>query len=338
MNRVRAFFGTIGIFLVLALHSVPALASGKVVVGYAAINTRLAPLWLAEEQGFFKKYGMEPQAVFLRSATVLVTGLASGDIHVGTGGGSAALAAVSSGQDIKVVGSFSTRNSYDFVARPNIKRPEDLRGKKVGVTSIGGGSWMGAMLWLEQLGLDPQRDQITMLSIGDQTVQAQAVENGTVDATPLDGVFSRRLKQKGLTILGEYSDLKKPMINQSAMVSSTLMQKSPDVAENFLRAMIESIAFSFAPKNKPVVIKTIIRRLKTDQNSAEEGYDDLLRAVEKKPFPSLEGLRNAQRLMKIRTPKIGEVKVEPIIDMSIMRRLDESGFIEKVYAAHGAKL
>lgn len=338
MNRTRAILSLIAISLALGLDAAPAQASAKVVVGYAAMNARLAPLWLAEEQGFFKKYGIEPQAVFLRSATVLVTGLASGDIHVGTGGGSAALAAASSGQDIKVVGSFSTRNSYDFVARPNIKRPEDLRGKKVGVTSIGGGSWMGAMLWLEQLGLDPQRDQITMLSIGDQTIQAQAVENGTVDATPLDGVFSRRLKQRGLTILGEYSDLKKPMINQSAMVSGALMQKSPDVAENFLKAMIESIAFSFAPKNKPVVVKTIIRRLKTDQNSAEEGYDDLLRAIEKKPFPSLEGLRNAQRLMKIRTPKIGDVKVEPIIDMSIMRRLEESGFIEKVYAAHGAKL
>jgi NitT/TauT family transport system substrate-binding protein len=245
---------------------------------------------------------------------------------------------VSSGHDLKVIGSFSTRNSYDFVARANIKRPEDLRGKKVGVTSIGGGSWMGAMLWLEQLGLDPQRDNITMLAVGDQTIQSQAVENGTVDATPLDGVFSRRLRQKGLTVLGEYSDLKKPMINQSAMVSSAMLQRSPDVAENFLKAMIESIAFSFAPKNKPVVIKTIIRRLKADQNSAEEGYDDLLRAVERRPFPSLEGLRNAQRLMKIRTPKIGEVKVEPIIDNGIMRRLDESGFIDKVYAQHGASL
>jgi NitT/TauT family transport system substrate-binding protein len=312
-------------------------AAGKFVVGYAAMNTRLAPLWLAEEQGFFSKYGMDSQAVFVRSATVLVTGLASGDIHVGSGGGSAALAAASAGQDIKVIGSFSIRNSYDFVARAAIKRPEDLRGKKVGVTSIGGGSWMGAMLWLEQLGLDPQRDQITMLAVGDQTVQSQAVENGTVDATPLDGVFSRRLRQKGLTILGEYSDLKKPMINQSAMVSSALLQQRPEIAENFLKAMIESIAFSFAPKNKPIVIKTIMRRLKADQNSAEEGYEDLLRAIERKPFPSIEGMRNAQRLMRIRTPKIGEVKIEPLIDSNIMRKLDESGFIDRVYAAHGVK-
>jgi ABC-type nitrate/sulfonate/bicarbonate transport system substrate-binding protein len=259
--------------------------------------------------------------------------LSSGDIHVGTGGGSAALAAAGAGHDVKIIGSFSTRNSYDFVARTAIKRPEDLRGKKVGVTSIGGSSWMGAMLWLEQLGLEPQRDQITRLAVGAQTIQSQAVENETVDATPLDGVFSRRLRQKGLTVLGEYSDLKKPMINQSAMVSSTLLQQRPEIAENFLKAMIESIAFSF----EAIVIKTIMRRLKADQNSAEEGYEDLLRAIEQKPFPSVEGLRNAQHLMKMRTPKIGEVRVEPLIEAGIMRKLDESGFIDRVYAAHGVK-
>lgn len=339
-NRVKGILAGLEIVLALCagtLTAADAAAAGKFVVGYAAMNARLAPLWLAEEQGFFNKYGLDSQAVFLRSATVLVTGLASGDIHVGSGGGSAALAAASAGQDIKIIGSFSIRNSYDFVARPNIKRAEDLRGKKVGVTSIGGGSWMGAMLWLEQLGLDPQRDNITLLAVGDQTVQSQAVENGTVDATPLDGVFSRRLRQKGLTILGEYSDLKKPMINQSAMVSSALLQQRPDIAENFLKAMIESIAFSFAAKNKPVVIKTIMRRLKADQNSAEEGYDDLLRAIERKPFPSIDGLRNAQRLMKIRTPKIGEVKIEPLVDAGIMRKLEESGFIDRAYAAQGVK-
>ena len=330
--------GLVFFILVAAiLRTQPAAAAGKLVVGYAAMNARLTPLWLAEEQGYFSKYGMESQAIFLRSATILVTGLSSGDIQVGTGGGSAALAAVSAGHDVKIVGSFSTRNSYDFVAQPHIKRAEDLRGKKVGVTSIGGGSWMGAMLWLEHLGLDPQRDQITMLAVGDQTVQSQAVENGTVDATPLDGVFSRRLRQKGLTILGEYEDLKTPMINQSAMVSAALLQQKPDIAENFLKAMIESIAFTFAPKNKPLVVKTIMRRLKADQNSAEEGYEDLLRAVERKPFPSVEGLRNAQRLMKIRTPKIGELKVDTIVEGRIMRKLDDSGFIDRVFAAQGVK-
>jgi len=337
MKMAKIVASVVALLLALSWLATLAQAAAKFVVGYAAMNSRMAPLWLAEEQGYFVKYGLEPQAVFLRSATVLVTGLGSGDIHVGSGGGSAALAAVSSGYDVKVIGSFSGRNSYDFVTRPNIKRAEDLRGKRVGVTSIGGGSWMGALLWLEHLGLDPQRDQITLLAVGDQTVQSQAVENGTVDATVLDGVFSRRLRQKGLTILGEYSDLKQPMINQSVMVSSALLQQKPEIAENFLRAMIESMAFTFAPKNRPAAVKTIMRRLKTDQTSAEEGYEDLLRGVEKKPFPSVDGLRNAQRLMKLRTPKIGELKVATIIDGRIMRKLEDSGFIDRVYAAQGVK-
>src|SRR5437879_13545461 len=92
-------------------------------------------------------------------------------MDVGTGGSSAALAAASAGHDVKIIDSFSTRNSYDFVARTAIKRPEDLRGKKVGVTSIGGSSWMGAMLWLEQLGREPQRDQITMSAIKSSKVR-----------------------------------------------------------------------------------------------------------------------------------------------------------------------
>ena len=83
-------------------------------------------------------------------------------------------------------------------------------------------------------------------------------------------------------------------------------------------------------------LKTIMRRLKADQNSGEEGYEDLLRALERKPFPSLEGLRNAQRLMKTRNPKLADVKVENIIDFRIMRKLEDSGFIDRVYSAQGA--
>jgi NitT/TauT family transport system substrate-binding protein len=130
MKMAKIIASVVALLLALSWLATLAQAAGKFVIGYAAMNSRMAPLWLAEEEGYFAKYGMEPQAGFLRSATVLVTGLGSGDIQVGTGGGSAALAAVSSGYDVKVIGSFSSRNSYDFVARPNIKRAEDLRGKK----------------------------------------------------------------------------------------------------------------------------------------------------------------------------------------------------------------
>jgi len=105
-----------------------------------------------------------------------------------------------------------------------------------------------------------------------------------------------------------------------------------------LKAETESRAFALAPKNKPAVLKTLMRRLKTDAAGAEDGYQDLLRGVDRKPFASLEGLRNVQRMLKLRTPKVGEIKIEDVIDNRIMRKLDDSGFIDRAYAAQGVNL
>ena len=315
-----------------------ALAATKLIVGYAALNARISPLWLAEEQGYLAKYGLQVEQVYLRGAPTLVAGLASGDIQLGRSGGSATLAAVGAGYDFKIVATFSSRNTYDFIARPNIKRPEDLRGKKITLTSIGGTTWMGVLLWLEHFGLDQQRDNILLQVIGDQNIQAQAVETGIADAAALDGVYSRRLKQKGFTVLGEYSDLNQRIIGQAMIVPQVFLTQRPDIVESYLKAEIEALAFALAPKNKPAVLKMLMKRLKTDAASAEEGYQDLLKGVDRKPFPSLDGLRNVQRMLKIRTPKIGEIKAEEVIDPRIMRKLDDSGFIDRAYAAQGVSL
>jgi NitT/TauT family transport system substrate-binding protein len=337
MNRISACIVTAFVILSCAV-SFSASAPVKLILGYAALNARISPLWLAQEQGYLAKYGLQVEQVYLRGAPTLVAGLASGDIQLGRSGGSATLAAVGAGYDFKIVATFSSRNTYDFIARPNIKRPEDLRGKKITLTSIGGTTWMGVLLWLEHFGLDQQRDNILLQVIGDQNIQAQAVETGIADAAALDGVYSRRLKQKGFTVLGEYSDLNQRIIGQAMIVPQVFLTQRPDIVESYLKAEIEALAFALAPKNKPAVLKMLMKRLKTDAANAEEGYQDLLKGVDRKPFPSLDGLRNVQRMLKIRTPKIGEIKAEEVIDPRIMRKLDDSGFIDRAYAAQGVSL
>ncbi|HWH78096.1 MAG TPA: ABC transporter substrate-binding protein [Candidatus Binatus sp.] len=341
MNRRRhrlALSHFIGLVILFSstIAAFGAAAPVKYAVGYATFTARIVPLWLAQEQGFFAKYGIDVEPIFIRGAPTLVAGLAAGSIHIGRTGGSAMLAAVAAGHDFKVLAAFNTRNTYDLVVRPNIKRAEDLRGKTFAVTSIGGTSWMGVLLWLEHLGLDQQRDNIRFQVIGDQAVQVQCVENGLCDAAAVDGVFTKQLKQKGMTVLGEYTDLKSLLIGQSMVVPSALLQQRPEIAEAYLKGEIEALVFSLAPKNKPVVLKTLSRWLKIDASGAEDAYLDLVRGVDRKPFASLEGLRNAQRLLKTRNPKVGEVKAEDVIDGRLMRRLDDSGFIDKLYAFYGA--
>ena len=316
-----------------------AAAKPRVVIAHAAMNFRVAPLWVAQDQGFFIKYGIDPEVIYMRGGPTLVSGMLSGDIQIGwTAGG--LLAPVAEGVDFVIVAGFNNRLTDDLVVRPGIKRPEDLRGKRFGVQSIGGGGWMGAMLGLEHLGLEPRRDDIRVLVVGDNTVRGQALESGSIDATVLDGVFSRKVKTKGFATLADFSQANIPIMNHLIAVKKSYLQRQPEVVENVLRALIEGLAFTWAPKSKALVLKSVMRRLRVTETSfVEEGYQDLLtrRGLEKKPYPSLEGLRNIQRLMQNSNPRVGEIKLEDVIDRSLVRRLDESGFIDRMYSAYGGK-
>lgn len=323
----------------IACQSRPVLAASapsKIVIAHAGMNARTVALWTAQEQKFFAKYGTDAQLIFIRQAPILVAGMSAGDVQIAATGGTAALLAASGGMDLKVVASTNSRVGYDIVAAPHIKSLKDLRGKRFGLQGYGGTLWMALMLGFEHLGVDPQ--DLIFQVIGDQTVLAQALEAGRIDATGLDPVFSRRLKQKGFTILSELYHANLPFIGSGIVVSSAFAREQPETLENILKAVVESIAFVLSPRNKPMVLKTINTRLKiADPALAEEGYQDVLKSLEKNPTPTLAGMRNIHRLLRTRNPSVDKVKPEQLIDDRIMRKLDESGFISRLHSAYGVR-
>jgi len=306
----------------------------RIRISQSALNTRSAVLWVAQAQGFFAKNGLEPEVILLQSSNLQTAALASGDVQLATIGGATALSAVAAGQDLRIVASPSNRLPYDLVVRPEIKDAKDLRNKRFGVTSVGGTTWMAAILALRHFGLDVSRDKIQLNAIGNQGILAQAIEAGNIDMTLVDPFLSRRLQQKGLRVLLELYRVNIPFINTSVVVSASYLREHEDRVEHFLRAMLEAQAFIAAPGNKSAVMKTVMQHMKiADSGVAEEGYQDLLLSLEKKPYPSLEALQNIQRLMASMNPKAAQVKPEQIIDARLIRKLDESGFIDGLYGA-----
>jgi len=339
MLKISATLVCLGFSLIGWMDVRAAAARPKVVIAHAAMNFRVAPLWIAQDQGFFTKYGIDSEIIYMRGGPILLSGMLSGDIQIGWTA-SGIIAPIAEGADFVFVAGFNNRVTDELIVRPGIKRPEDLRGKRFGVQSIGGGGWMGAMLGLESLGLEPKRDDIRVLVIGDNTVRGQALEGGSIDATSLDGVFSRKAKAKGMIALADFSQANIPIMNHLVAVKRSYLQRQPEIVENVLRALVEGLAFTWSPKSKNAVLKSVMRRLRiTEMNFAEDGYQDLLTrgGLEKKPHPSLEGVRNVQRLMQISNPRVGEVKLEEITDRSIMRKLDDSGFIDRMYGVYSAK-
>ena len=337
LKSVAIIFLVLGVlFYNVSGHA--ASAPAKIVIAHGALNARIAPLWIAQEQKFFAKNGVDSQVILVRQIQIMISGLGTGEIQIALTGGSSLMGAGAGGLDVKMVAALNAKVGYDLVAAPTIKSSKDLRGKRLGIQVFGGGLWMGAMLGLEYLGLDPQRDNISILQIGDQTVLAQALETGRIDATALDGVFSRRLKKKGFVILAELNQAKIPYIGLGLVTRSAFVRDHQESLEGILKGLVEAVAFILTPKNKPVVLKTIMQHLRIpDPAVAEEGYQDLVTGVEKKPFPSVEGLRNMQRLMKIGNPKLENLKVEELIDDRVLRKLDESGFISRTYTSYGVK-
>src|SRR5580765_767968 len=311
-------------------------AASEVVIGYANISARVSPLWIAQEKGFFTKFGVNVQQVYMPGSPVMIASMASGQVHLANSGGTAALGAAAGGLDLRVIGTFTSR--IPFVVRSTIKNPKDLRGKRIGVQVIGGTIWMAAMLGLEHLGLDSRRDDIQVVAAGDQTMLSQALEKGSIDATVVDSAFSNDLKQRGFPTLVELSKTNIPFVSNGIVVRAGYLIQQPDAARNALKAWLEGVAYALSPRMKPAVIETITRRLKVSNPAlAEQGYQDLLRATDRKPYPSVEGLNNVQRLMKTRNPAVADLKAESLIDAKLIQELDRSGYIDQLYGAYGVK-
>ena len=310
-----------------------ATAPTRVAIAYPSPSPRVAPLWIAQDLDFFGKYGIRAQIVLVRNNQMLTAGLAAGDIDIGYTGGATVLGAAAAGVELKMVAGFVSRGRGFLTVRPDIRRPADLAGKRFGVQSIGGTLWMYAMLTLEQLGLDVARDRIQLVIVGDQTVMVRALETNIVDATVLTTrTYSLALKQKGFNVMTEVF----PAMSSTGIVTrKSFIEKNPTMIENVLKAMIEAEYFVLSPRGKAQTIKTVMTRLKlSDPVLAEEGHADVVKEFETKPYPSLEGLKNMQRLLAMQNPKLADVNPANLMDSSLMRKLEDSGFLAQLQARY----
>jgi NitT/TauT family transport system substrate-binding protein len=311
-----------------------ALAPVRVNIGAASVSSSMLSIWAAQEQGIFAKHGIEAQLILIRGGSTLVASLLTGDVQIAFTSGVSILGAAAQGVDVKMLTSISSRVSWKLIASPQIKRAEDLRGRHFGVQSIVGSTWMYAMLALEQLNLEPKRDNITFLPIGDPVTIGHSLEAGRIDAAVLDPPLSRRLTSKGFSQLVDLAKTNASFPGLGVGVTRNYLDHQTATLERLVTALTESLAFVQLMANNPAAVKILMKHLRiNDLAAAEDGYQDHLSTLNRKPYPSLDGLRSAQRFMAQQNPKVGVLKVEDLVDARFVRKLDESGFIDRLYAA-----
>jgi len=333
MQRRRGLFITLAFVYLLSVFWAANAAATRVVIAYSSINPNSSQLEIARARGFYRKYGLEPDIILVRSSATASAGLAAGNIHFGFIGGSALLNAAAEGLPLKMLASFDAQLTYEIIARPEIKNVNDLKGKKFGVGSLGGTPWMAARLAFEHLGLDEKRDRIQIVAMANQTSRYHALEQGSVDAAILQGNFSRSLKAKGFSVIVDLEQAKIPFVGAGVVVSSRFLRENQTTIENLLKALLESQSFINAAENKPAVLKIMGAYLK-EQNPAalEDGFQVLSTNMNRKPFPSIAGLNNIKRMLAVSSTKVGNVTPEDLIDDNFMRKFDRSGSLDRALA------
>jgi NitT/TauT family transport system substrate-binding protein len=316
----------------LAIIIFPALlfaaaAPHKVVYTFGGLNERSGILWVARDAGIFQKHSIDPTIVNVRNAQVGMSALAGGEshFHVGSATGTS-IGAMAGGLDLAYIAGLINKLDGAFMVNPSIKTPADLKGKKLGVQSIGGGVWMFSMLALEHWGLNPERDNIQFRIIGDQSVLAQAITQNIIDGGYLGYAYGAQLERQGYRMLGDLMKMGIPYQGLGMIAKRSLIDRTPEIPERTLRAMVEAIAYTNNPANKAAIVKTLTRELRLSRvEDAQAGYEMMRTLFDKKIYPNVEGLRNVVRLLGKSSEPIRKLKVEDIIDDRIVRKLEKEG-------------
>lgn len=317
-------------FSLCVLPSPSAAAAGsarKVVITFADFSERTGLIFVAKDQRFFEELGLQAEVVQVRSGPIAISALAAGDAHFYSAPASGAtIGAMAGGLDVVFIAGVINKLDGYFVAAPKIKSPADLKGKTLGVQSIGGGIWMFTMMALDHWGLNPERDKIQLRVIGDQSVIAQAIATGIVDGALLGYTFSKMVERQGGHILADLPKENIPYQHQGLLARKSFVDGSPEVAEKSLRALAKAISFIQEPTNKQAVTRSLTKWLRLPQvEGAEELYERMKILYDRRITPTREGLQNALRVLGRVNPKIGALKAEELIDDRIVRKLEKEG-------------
>jgi len=336
-NSVICRWASVAVFLLVSvLFRLDANAAELplVRIAHGAFSEKIAIMWVGAEQGIFRKHGVHVEVINIRSGPQTMAALASGDIQVAYTIPGSVVSAATGGFDVAFFAGLVNKADGDFIASPNIRGAADLKGKRIGVQSIGGGVWSMAMLAIEHLGLEPNRDKMTVMIIGDSPVLAQSLESGGIEATYLNYTHSRSLKDKGFPVLLDLGKAPIPYQGLAAATRRSYMRQYPQVIDSLMRGFVDTVTFIHKPSNKEIVVKTLMKKLRLkNPQDAETGYQSLQWLYNLDVKPTLPGIQNMARLLAVGNPKVKTVKMEDVVDEAPWQRLEKSTFYKELVAA-----
>jgi ABC-type nitrate/sulfonate/bicarbonate transport system substrate-binding protein len=262
--------------------------------------------------------------VQVRSGSVAISALAANEAQFYMASANAAtLGAMASGLDLAFIAGLINKLDGYFVTNAKIRAPDDLKGKIIGVQSIGGGVWVFAQMALDHWGLNTERDKIQIRVIGDQSVLAQAMSTGIVDGSVFGYAFSQIVQRGGGRLLADLPKLNIPFQGIGLIARRSFVNGSPDMVEKMLKALLKSNQFIQDKNNQPAVLRSLRKWLRLAPNEGgDELYERMRSLYDRRISPTREGIQNSLRVLSKVDAKFSKLKAEDLIDDRMARKLE----------------
>lgn len=321
------------LFLSLCFLLLPNYAAGqvkapaKIRVSYSVISAASLVTWTAKDAGIFQKHGLDVDLIYIGSATKAVSATIAGDTQINQGAGTGSVLARLSGADTVWIASILDTTNQSLVVIPEIRGPQELRGRILGVTRYGSLSDFGVRKYLQQVGLDPDRD-VKIIQMGGLPETLAAMQAGSIHGGALSSPILTKAKLLGFKELVDLGSLGIKYPATSYVTTEAYLKSHRLLLIQFLKAVIEGAHYVKA--RKEFSLNVLKKYTKIDEPPVlEDTYQIYIqRYIRPVPTPSVEEVKTV--LDQIKDPKARTADPESFIRTDLMREIEQSGFIRSL--------
>ncbi|MSP41272.1 MAG: ABC transporter substrate-binding protein [Deltaproteobacteria bacterium] len=318
--------------LVPAPHAAAADAQPlrKVRMAFTSLSSVMCPPWIAREVGIFNKYGLDVEVIATPTGVEGMNALIAGEVQfLQISGGTSASAALG-GADVMVVGTTLDALVQNLIARPEIEKAEQLKGKSVGITRFGTSIDVGARMALKHFGLVPEKE-VAIVQVGGMESMVTALQTNRIQAGILSYPAITQALKLGNRVLLDVASLGIPYAFTGITTRGRLIKEDPDLVRRYLMAQTEAIAR--AKRDKNLALKVMAKYLRTaNPNALAESYDiDVQKYMLRVPLTTVEAMKSVLDDLAGRVPKAKDAEPRRFFDDTFVKQMQSSGFIDGLY-------